>query len=113
MIKNTVIILLGFSVVYTILELFAYFTNKFFGLDLKRSLVAYDKKLHFGAGSLIFILGYILFSMQIGLLLAIATGILKEVHDYFKPDKHTACIWDIVYTVLGALAVLILFSIIF
>jgi len=55
--------------------------------------LAYDKKLHFGAGLLIAILAGLLFNSLYGLALAIVAGIGKEIYDYFdygKPDVTDA-----------------------
>jgi len=61
-----------------------------------------DKKLHLGAGFIIALVTGIILTPLFGLLLAVGTGVGKEVYDRLS-GKGTPEIMDIVYTVAGGL----------
>ena len=61
-----------------------------------------DKVLHFVAGALISIFASYLFGAMTGLVLALAVGAGKELHDYLRPETNTPDVLDFIATVLGA-----------
>jgi len=88
-------------------------------LNKMNSLIPEDKLKHSFYGSLLFIgitfLSIFFFKGKIcfiyGLLITALVAILKEIYDYNNKTKHTADIYDAIYTVLIPLlfTVLVLF----
>ena len=58
-----------------------------------------DKVSHFAGGVVLFAIGQL---FGIGLILAVAGAVAKEIYDYYHPN-HTPDIKDAVATVLGGL----------
>jgi hypothetical protein len=67
-------------------------------------MIQEDKIKHFLAGAgIVFISKLFGFSLGIGLLIAIAAGVFKEIWDYYHPETNTAESADTVATVFGAM----------
>lgn len=62
--------------------------------------LAKDKTLHFNAGLALAIVFGAFFGAIVGLLLAVAAGVGKEVYDYYT-GKGTPELADVMYTWLG------------
>ena len=62
--------------------------------------IAIDKQKHMAAGAIVSLSAFFIGPQQ-ALILAFIVGAYKEVWDYFFGG--TVDLWDIVYTVLGAL----------
>jgi len=61
-----------------------------------------DKLLHFLAGMLAGVVGYLLTDQPRGAVLAACVaGAIKELYDSANPQTHTADIWDFVATFAG------------
>lgn len=60
-----------------------------------------DKVVHFQVGYMLATIFPIL--PMYGLAIAMICGFLKEVYDYFHPDKHTCDKWDMIATWAGGL----------
>jgi hypothetical protein len=71
-----------------------------------KPIIAVDKANHFIAGTVIYCLSLFLLSTLAALIPVIVIGIAKEVYDE-KKRKGRGDIWDFLYTVAGALPVLI------
>jgi hypothetical protein len=66
-----------------------------------------DKQYHFIAGFLIYLIAQLFVSNLWAMVVVIAIGTLKEVYDYVS-GKGTPDINDLLYTIYGALPLLIL-----
>lgn len=75
--------------------------------------LAHDKKLHFAVGFIICAVCAIAGYAHMGLVLAIAAGLIKEIYDLAHPLTHTADVMDFVATVVGGSAAYLLFIILF
>jgi len=73
---------------------------------MTKLIIAADKANHFIAGTVIYCLSLFLLSPLVALIPVIVIGAAKEVYDE-KKKKGGADIWDFLYTVAGALPVLI------
>ena len=62
-----------------------------------------DKALHFAAGVVVSAFAGYLFGAMTGLVLALAVGAGKELHDYMRPETNTADIRDFIATAAGAI----------
>lgn len=61
-----------------------------------------DKAMHFAAGFLITSVLSFQIPLEFALGAGIASGVMKEVYDYFHPENHTVDILDAVATWIGA-----------
>ena len=71
-----------------------------------KPIIAVDKANHFIAGTVIYCLSLFILSPLVALIPVIVIGAAKEVYDE-KKRKGRGDIWDFLYTVAGALPVLI------
>ena len=62
-----------------------------------------DKVLHFVAGVVVSAFASYLFGAMTGLVLALAVGAGKELHDYMRPETNTPDVWDFIATAAGAI----------
>lgn len=70
-------------------------------------MIPIDKQYHFIAGMLIYIIAQIFMPVIWAMLPVIAIGTAKEVYDYVS-KKGTPDINDLLYTIYGAMPILIL-----
>ena len=70
-----------------------------------------DKQLHFYAGAIIGFSLSLFIPFGISFIAVIIIGALKELYDYYHPDKHTCDFYDWLATSLGGCYVSILYAI--
>ena len=63
--------------------------------------IARDKKLHIIVGFLIAGTGAVMGYAEIGFILSVWAGLVKEFYDWLHPETHTADVLDFVATALG------------
>ena len=62
-----------------------------------------DKVLHFAVGVVVSAFASYLFGAMTGLVLALAVGAGKELHDCMRTETNTPDIWDFIATAAGAI----------
>ena len=71
---------------------------------LQGEMLPRDKVQHFFAGvSIAMVVGFVL-SPWYGLLMALGSGLVKELYDYLDPEDNKADFWDLLVTLLGGWA---------
>ena len=68
-------------------------------------MIAPDKKKHMLAGAIVSLASFWI-SPQLTLLLVFVIGVLKEIYDHY--GNGTVDIWDVAYTVLGGLPLILM-----
>ena len=70
-------------------------------------MIPTDKINHFIAGTIIYLFSQFIFTMWVALIPVILIGTVKEVYDYIS-KKGTPEINDLLYTIYGAIPLLII-----